>query len=279
MTVAHPHVGMVIPVWYPAEAAPELVATLLASTLDGVDQYCSPEHVVLVLDGQACWEEAVRTEAVIRGHPYHALPTNQGKGAAVAVGIAVLEAADLRFIVTRDGDGAHLISDLPALLELAELMTAETGNSFLFVAGGRRDRVHALGFARAEYEHVTDRVLWQALQYHAAREGRMLRGTYFAPHDDWPDLQSGYKVYSAAAARLAAQVLRAAGQGSRDGGLARCGVETLPAVVILSRGGQIGQVTRPGLPGVAGVGLSGHGPAAHVRRAVALGAASPADPE
>ena len=43
---------------------------------------------------------------------------------------------------------------------------------------------------------------------------------------------------------MAATALRAAGQGSRDGGLARCGVETLPAVVILSGGGEIGQVTR-----------------------------------
>jgi hypothetical protein len=241
---ANPQVGMVIPAWYPDDAVPGLVDTLLTRTLDGVEQYCLPENVVLVLDGQERWQEAVQGQATARGHHYRYLPTNLGKGAAVAAGIEALDAANLRLIVTRDSDADHLINDLPSLLDLAELMDADTGNDLLIVSGGRGDRVRPLGFERAEYEQVTDRVLWQALQYHAARDGRVLSGIYFAPHGDWPDIQSGYKIYSAAAARMAAAILNSACQGSSDGGLSRCGVETLPAVVILSLGGEIGQVSR-----------------------------------
>ena len=244
MAGVNPQVGMVIPIWYPDDAVPGLVETLLARTLDGVEQYCAPENVVLVLDGQERWQEAVQAQATARGYRYHYLPTNLGKGAAVAAGIEALNSAGLRFIVTRDSDGDHLINDMPSLLDLADLIDADTGYDLLIVSGGRGDRVRPLGFERAEYEQVTDRVLWQALQYNAARDGRLLSGIYFAPHGDWPDIQSGYKVYSAAAARMAAAVLSTACQGSSDGGLSRCGVETLPAVVILSLGGEIGQVNR-----------------------------------
>jgi len=244
MSVSYPWLGMVVPVWYPVDAEPELAHSLLEDTLSGVEHFCRPEHLVLVLDGQAVWQEMVQKAAANRGAHYVYLPTNLGKGAAVAAGINVLRDADLRFIVTRDSDGDHMIGDMPALLTLAEQMEEETGNAFLIVSGGRQDRVRPLGFERAEYEEVTDRVLWQALQYHAAQQGRVLSSAYFASYGDWPDIQSGYKVYSVEAARIAATVLAEACEGTPDGGLARCGVETMPAVEILAASGVIGVIAR-----------------------------------
>lgn len=237
MSVSCPDVGMVIPTWYPADAEEALVEHLLELTLGGMESTCRPNLVVLVLDGQPRWEGNVRRAAERRGLRHLCLPTNIGKGGAVAAGIAELAEERPVLVATRDSDGDHRMEDLPALAELARQMGEETGNQLLLVSGGRPDRVRPLGFERAQYELITDRVLWQALQFHAARRGTQLTSVYFAAHGDIPDIQSGYKVYSLAAAHLAAQVL----DPGRDGaGIGRWGVETAPAVEILSADGVLG---------------------------------------
>jgi hypothetical protein len=244
MPPLYPQVGMIIPVWYPSSAAPDLVDALLARALDGCELYCRPEHTLLVQDGQPLWRAKVQLEAEKRGFLYHCLAENQGKGRAVAAGIPILAATGVDFMVTRDSDGDTQVHDLPALAGLALQMAAETGSDLIIASGGRSDRVRPLGLERAEYEQLTDRFLWQALQYDAARRGRRLSEAYFATYGDWPDIQSGYKVYSARAAALAAEVLGS--PGGEDGGdsLTRCGVETLPAIEILTRGGYLGVMAR-----------------------------------
>jgi hypothetical protein len=241
LPVTHPDVGMVVPTWYPADAEETLVTSLLERTLAGVERYCRAELVAVVLDGQPRWQETVRQAAESRGFRYLYLPVNQGKGGAVAAGIKALQEQDPAFIVTRDSDGDHRLEDMPSLLALARQMQEETGADAIIVSGGRPDRARPLGLERAEYELITDRVLWQALQFHAARQGRQLSSIYFAAFGDCPDIQSGYKVYSRAAARTAAATLGAA---SGSEGLARCGVETIPAVEVLADGGQIGVAVR-----------------------------------
>ena len=231
-------VGMVVPAWYPEEAPEELVRQLLARTLCGVESLCAAEDVVLVLDGQPRWASLLEEVARQRGFSFEALPRNEGKGAAVARGIERLLPHGCRYIVTRDSDGDHLLADMPALIELAELMAAESGTDLLIVSGCRLDRVRPLGVLRAALEEVTDRVLWQALQFYAAQEGRRLSEAYFAPYGDWPDIQSGYKVYSLPAAAKALSALRSCGP------ISRCGVETVPAVEILAAGGTIGMMAR-----------------------------------
>ncbi len=241
MPIRCPNVGMVVPTWYPVDADESLVESLLALTLDGVEAFCRPESVILVLDGQPRWEEVGRRAALNRGLRYLALPVNVGKGGAVAAGIEALADDSPAFIATRDSDGDHRLEDLPALVELAQQIGDETGNDLVLVSGGRPDRGRPLGFERAEYEVITDRVLWQALQFHAARRGECLNSVYFAAHGDVPDIQSGYKVYSRAAARIAAEVLS---PGADGGGIGRWGVETAPAVEILAAGGVLGVAAR-----------------------------------
>lgn len=243
MPYPYPDVGMIVPVWYPTSAEPSLVETLIKRTLDGVGQYCLPEHVLLVQDGQDCWRDVVQVQAQEHGFGHLCLPENVGKGKAIAAGFDAMEGRELRFLCVRDSDGDHPVGDLPMLIDLADRIEVEADNSLSIVSGGRIDRVRQLGIERALYEDVTDRVLWQALQHHAAREGRALSGAYFAAYGDWPDIQSGYKVYSVAAARIAAAVLGSADRGG-DGTLSRYGVETLPAVTVLSLGGELGVVAR-----------------------------------
>ncbi|NPV07781.1 MAG: glycosyltransferase [Anaerolineae bacterium] len=244
MPVSHPDVGMVVPTWYPADADEALVRSLLERTLVGVERYCRPEMVAVVLDGQPRWREAVGRAAEERGLRYLYLPTNLGKGGALAAGMAAVLPEEPAFIVTRDSDGDHRLEDMPALLELARQMQEETGAGLVIVSGGRPDRARPLGFERAQYEILTDRVLWQALQFHSARMGRQLSSTYFAAFGDYPDIQSGYKVYSRAAAEMAATALSHACEEGEGGGLSRCGVETIPAVEVLAAGGEMGVVAR-----------------------------------
>lgn len=241
MPVRCPEVGMVVPTWYPVDADEFLVERLLALTLDGVEAFCRPESVVLVLDGQPRWERTTRLAAEMRGLRYLPLPANVGKGGAVAAGIGALADQGAAMIATRDSDGDHGLEDLPALVELARQIGEETGNDLVIVSGGRPDRSRPLGFERAEYEVITDRVLWQALQFHAARRRYCLSSVYFAAHGDVPDIQSGYKVYSRAAAHIAAEVLS---PGEGGAGIGRWGVETAPAVEILSAGGVLGVAAR-----------------------------------
>ncbi len=241
MSVRCPDVGMVVPTWYPVDADESLVERLLALTLEGVESVCRPDLVVVVLDGQPRWEEAVRRAASSRGLRFLALPVNVGKGGAVAAGIGSLADDAPALVATRDSDGDHRLEDLPAMVELARQMGEETGNELLLVSGGRPDRARPLGFERAEYELITDRVLWQALQYHAAQQGRHLTSAYFAAHGEVPDIQSGYKVYSAAAARVVATALDPEHDGA---GIGRWGVETAPAVEILAAGGVLGVAAR-----------------------------------
>lgn len=244
MAPLFPQLGMIVPVWYPSTASPELVDTLLARALDGCELYCLPERTLLVQDGQPIWQGKIRAQAGRRGCLYHFLPENMGKGRAVAEGIRLLAGTGVEFIVTRDSDGDTQVHDLPALAGLAFQMASETASDLIIAAGGRSDRMRPLGLERAQYEQLSDRFIWQALQYDAARQGRRLSEAYFAAYGDWPDIQSGYKVYSAAAANLAADVLTSPAAVADGNLLARCGVETLPAVEILARGGYLGVMAR-----------------------------------
>jgi hypothetical protein len=58
-----------------------------------------------------------------------------------------------------------------------------------------------MGFLRGELEELADRVLLDALYYHAAVVGIPLRMEYAASLAEYPDFHSGYKLFSAQTAR------------------------------------------------------------------------------
>ena len=95
---------------------------------------------------------------------------NFGKGAALRTGLS--RAADLGFewVVTLDGDGQHVPSDLPALLGCA----SHSGASL--VIGNRMHNAHAIPWLRRWVNRLMSRLL-------SRRAGR-----------DLPDTQCGFRV-------------------------------------------------------------------------------------
>jgi hypothetical protein len=239
-------VGLVVPVWYPEDAADALCETLLRTTLADWASCLRPEHVALVVDGVprlAALAERLREE--LSGGAFRVLApaVNQGKGGALVVGWeALLGDPALQFIATRDADGDHFLDDLPHLYRLGEQMVRETGNARVLVIG-RRAAVHPpLGWLRGEYEWAANAMLVEALQFSLARGGRVLPRQYWAA--DLPDLQSGYKLYSRAACEEAVRALRKAVQERPELQPLRRGMEILPFAAGCAAGGITGEAPR-----------------------------------
>jgi hypothetical protein len=74
--------------------------------------------------------------------------------------------------------------------------------------------------------------------------GRALNSQYLNAYGRVPDIQSGYKVYSRAAATLAAEGLWRANREYRDLQMLGWGVEIVPAVEIIMAGGIFGEMLR-----------------------------------
>lgn len=239
--------GMVVPVWFAADTPAEQIRALLGATLADVESCVEPGRLVLVVDGAPHAEPAVRdlcAEFARRaGAPFQVrvLPKNQGKGAALLAGMDLLPAG--LFVVFRDADGDHFTDDVPHLVRLAHQMAAENDGSPVMVIG-RRTAVHPpLGWVRGEYELLLNEITLDALRYALAREGRALPLTY-CHHDLPPDFQSGYKLYSPAAARIAAEGLRRAAAARPELEMLRWGMELVPLVEVSLAGGVFGEVHR-----------------------------------
>jgi hypothetical protein len=58
-----------------------------------------------------------------------------------------------------------------------------------------------MGFLRGELEELADRILLDALTYHAALSGQALRLEYATSLEEFPDFHSGYKLFSRGAAQ------------------------------------------------------------------------------
>ena len=121
----------------------------------------------------------------------------------------------------------------------------DTGETELVVVvGRRRDLYRPLGLWRAEFENILSFCVWEGAKYHLAERGRALNMQWTFPGSPYPDLESGYKVYSRDAAELAAEAIYDAAEKFPGLELGRFGVETVPNVEILARGGLIGETSR-----------------------------------
>lgn len=67
---------------------------------------------------------------------------------------------------------------------------------------------------------------------------------YFSAYGDPPDFQSGYKLYNTESARLIVTVMDGEGEKNSDYDMVRYGIEIVPVVEILLRGGVLGEVNR-----------------------------------
>jgi len=195
-------VGMVIPAYFSDKPEDALVLDLLRMTLGDCPSYVSLDHVCVVVDGD---ERTARIAAQVRDELLSAgcgsfrllpLAENHGKLWATRVGIRALMDvhAELEWVVIRDGDGDHVVSDMPRLVQAGMVLRAEYGHANLLVIGSRQSRSRPMGWWRGELEHLLDGVTLDALAYALAGQGRALNLRHCIDLSA-PDLSSGYKVY------------------------------------------------------------------------------------
>jgi len=237
---------MVIPVWYPETMSIEEMETVLAPCLVDVAAFAQRENVIVVVDGAPqAHVAAQRVREALGNFEILFKAQNEGKGGAVVSGIErLLENPNVQFIVTRDHDNDHLANDALNLVRLAAQLQRDTGSDCV-MSIGRRTSVHRhLGFVRGEYEWLMNEVVFEAVKFALAREGKTVNTQYFAAYEPVPDMQTGFKCYTRATAQLLVDALQRAPQETPDLDVRRHGAEMPVIVETLLRGGTIGEVTR-----------------------------------
>jgi hypothetical protein len=78
----------------------------------------------------------------------------------------------------------------------AQHVSEHTGDERVVVLGERLSRHRGLGLLRGEQEELADRILLDALQYHAAVSGTPLNLSFIHTVDGVPDFHAGYKLFS-----------------------------------------------------------------------------------
>ncbi|MCS7222566.1 MAG: hypothetical protein RML36_04790 [Anaerolineae bacterium] len=244
--------GMVIPVWYNPAESDEAIAGLLRLTLADSARFLPLNHVVLVVDGSPRLAQIVQAERDHLAHQEEAAPElileeeNRGKEHAVTRGMQWLlqhrPGADL--LCVRDADADHFINDLPNLARAAVHIAREAGHPRVLIIGRRSSLHRPMGWLRGELELLQDWVLLDALRFYLARRGEALDLRFCAGPGTVPDFNSGYKLYTRAAAeRIFADPsaeMRCLGPDE----FWRCGAETVSVVHGVLSGATLGEVQR-----------------------------------
>jgi hypothetical protein len=250
MDVMRRSLGMLIPVWFPPTLSDGQVRETLLDTLHDCEHYLPWEHVILVVDGDARSYVVVQDlQTACRqrhGQAFDVLynAENAGKGAAVLRGTQwFLEKDGLEYLITRDADGDHMLNDMVNLMRMALALRADGDTDRVIVVGRRNHPHRALGWIRGEFETLLNRVLIDALRFALAQRQQVLNTRYFSLSGDYPDLHSGYKVYSRKVCELmverAWECLPWVGPE-----IYRYGVEAVPVVEGVMAGSLVGEITR-----------------------------------
>ncbi len=238
------YTGVVIPVYLP-HGAESTDATLLEETVTGYcAQVADPADVCLSVDGEAHGGEVAARLSAEHGVSLCVVSDNRGKlWGAIHGARTLLRNPDLTYIAVVDQDGDHFANELLNFVRAADHIRAQTGDEGVVILGRRISLHRPMGFLRGELEALADRVLLDALHYHAAVTGVPLRLEFATLLDEAPDFQSGYKLFS----RTTAQAVfdAAAHQaGVPDVAYYRHACETVMAVEALESGAHLGVVNR-----------------------------------
>lgn len=186
--------GVVIPVYFPEGVDRVQGAALLR---DNVMLYCEqvddPATICLSVDGAEHGADVVAAISEDLGVSTCIGDVNRGKLQSAANGVqALLETHDLDFVAVVDQDGDHFANELLNFVRTA----LHIGEDRVLVLGNRVSRHRPMGFLRGDLEELADRVLLDALTYHAAVTDRPLRLEYANALGEFPDFHSGYKLFS-----------------------------------------------------------------------------------
>jgi hypothetical protein len=250
MDIMRRSLGMLIPVWFPPTLSDHQVRDTLLDTLHDCEHFLPWAQVVLVVDGDARSYAVVQDlQASCRQHQGQAFNViycaeNGGKGAAVLRGAQwFLERDDLDYLTIRDADGDHALNDLVHLMRLALALRADEGTDRVIIVGRRNHPHRALGWMRGELETLLNRVLVDAVRFALAQRQQVLNTRYFSLAGEYPDLHSGYKIYSRKVCEL--MVERPWECPPWVGAeIYRYGVEAVPFVEGVMAGAVVGEITR-----------------------------------
>ena len=220
-------------------------AGIIRDTVSGcVQQVADPARVCVSVDGNAPADALAEQLVAEYGVSWIRLDQNLGKLAAVRAGMRHLLAHDVvRYLVVIDQDGDHFPNEIANLVRACHHVESATGNDMILVLGQRRSRHHPMGFGRGELEEIADRVLLDALFFHASRAGDPLRLEYATQLDEFPDFHTGFKLFSREAA-LAVFAEPEAFAGVSEDCYFRHAVEAVMTVEPMIRGAHLVQVAR-----------------------------------
>jgi len=198
ITTMRHNTGIVIPVYLPPEIDTARGKWLLRDTVASYVQ-CVDDPVVICLsvDGEEFGADTATQLAKDFGVAVCVSQTNRGKLQSASLGTQhLLGNQDLRYFAVVDQDGDHFANELLNLVRVGEHIETQTGTDRVLVLGQRRSPHRSMGFYRGELEELADRVLLDALGYHAAVRGCPLRLEYANLMGEFPDFHSGYKLFS-----------------------------------------------------------------------------------
>lgn len=248
----YPRLGMVIPVWYNPTESDEAIAGLLRLTLADSARFLPLGHIVLVVDGSPRLARIAQAERDRLIHQEGAAPElifekeNRGKEHAVTRGMQWLlqHCPEADLLCVRDADADHFINDLPNLARAAVHIARETGNPRVLIIGRRGSLHRPMGWLRGELELLQDWVLLDALRFYLARRGEVLDLRFCAGPGTVPDFNSGYKLYTRAAAEHIFADPGAEMRCLASNEFWRYGAETVSVVHGVLNGAILGEVQR-----------------------------------
>ena len=237
--------GVVIPVYLPDGVDRDRGAALLRDTvLLYCDQLADPSAICLSVDGEAAGADAVRRIADEFRVSVQVCPENRGKLHAVRHGMRrLLAQPSLRYLAVVDQDGDHFANELLNFVRAAQQIADAIETERLLILGRRISRHRPMGWLRGEIEELADRMLLDALTYHAAVTQRPLALEYAAAFDEFPDFHSGYKLFSRPTASAVFEVPPRP-MGVSDECYYRHACEAVMVVEALEHGAYLGVVNR-----------------------------------
>lgn len=128
-------------------------------------------------------------------------------------------------------------------MRLAHALRVTEGTDALIIVGRRNHPHRALGWIRGEFETLMNRVLVDVVRFALAQRQHVLKTQYFSLSGEYPDLHSGYKVYSRRVCELMIERPweRPPWVGAE---IYRFGVEAVPFVEAAMAGAIVGEITR-----------------------------------
>ncbi|MBL7077357.1 MAG: hypothetical protein ISS31_07785 [Kiritimatiellae bacterium] len=207
-------------------------------------QVVDPQHICLSVDGTDCGADVAAKLASRFGvrQIEAAKPLGKLQGARLGVD-HLLENPALEHFVCVDQDGDHFGNELLNMIRAAECIREQARTDRITVLGQRSSMHRPMGFLRGELEELADRILLDALTYHAATTGRPLRMEHAFTFGEYPDFHSGYKLFTRPVAEA---VFRSAPDlaGTSEVCYYRHAVEAVMTVEALEAGAYFGVVNR-----------------------------------